>query len=431
MLDFGDDEEFILIDEVAAKGKTTKDEQDFSNESDSAFEEEVGNEGLEVCEEDEEEVDDIFKIIAFLDNSKSFKAICILLSAICIVSSLYIKFGLFQFKDRDLSDENIFNGNDLAISDEMLSGVVSELEDALNVTVDNEDYEAFAVLNAILKNENLTETEKEVFYRSYKIIKDNPYINKEAAYRSLLNVDVSYKKRGFSFDKDVEGIYSSNYETIGVFVKDPDNRVLLHEIIHCIFSNEQTKNLPTFFDEGMTELLANEYFSEKPFYETVNYPIEISAVKMLCEVSTPDAVLEAYSTGDMSIIAKEITKITRNEDDTNKALNAFELLMRQYRGEATEEEKVDNQTLINECIPIFRGIISAKFEEGSKERGSYYYNEILFASILEENPYDSYVDSLVELGYSERAYFSSELKAKVAEKKQIQKAKSIENSCNN
>lgn len=143
-------------------------------------------------------------------------------------------FGMFNLKERDLREENIYSGNGLIISEDEVCNMISNIEEELGITIDGEDYDSYCLLNAILENENLTDNEKNVFCRAQKIIKDNPYINKEAAYKSLLNVDVSYKKRPFSLNNNTEGAYYPDYESIGVFVKDPDYRVLLHEVIHCI-----------------------------------------------------------------------------------------------------------------------------------------------------------------------------------------------------
>lgn len=349
------------------------------------------------------------------------------ITAFLFVLNAYMVFGTYNPKERDFSEENIYAGNELVVSDDDVDKMISGIEEELGVKIADEDYDTYCLLNAILENENLSDEEKEVFYRVDKVIKDNPYINKEAAYKSLLNVDVSYKKRPLVFDKTTEGVYSSEYESIGIFVKDPEYRVLLHEIIHCIFDNEKTAFLPQYFKEGMTELLANEYFSDNPFLEAVNYPFEISVIKMLCEVSSPDAVLEAYSTGNMSVIAKEIAKISHDFDGAMEALDNVDTLMRQHNEEVPVEEMVDTNTLLNGFIPLFRAVVEAKYEVEDHARVSYFYNEILMANILDEKPYDKYVDDIVEFGLDNKAYFSSELKEKIVNNGQIKKIKSTIN----
>ena len=251
-----------------------------------------------------------------------------------------------------------------------------------------------------------------VFYGFININKDNPYIDREEAYRSLRNVDVLYKCRPYFYDKTVQGAYFHERESIGIFEKDENNMILKHEGIHAIFCNGKTVNLPKYFKEGMTELLVNEYFENKPFVELENYPFEIAGVKMLCEVTSPDVVLQAFSTGNMDLIALDMAKITGDVDVARKALDAFGKVYLKYYGEL--EEDLSYEDIVNDCIPVFRGIITAKYEEKDSNRVSYFYNEILLGNIFYDGAYDKYVDDLVEFGSDHKAYFSSELKAKLA-----------------
>ena len=101
----------------------------------------------------------------------------------------------------------------------------------------------------------LNDNDKVIFYRFIDIIKDNPYIDREEAYHSLRNVEVSRKCRHYMYDKSIQGVYSHELENIGIFEEDKENLILIHEGIHCIFCNEKTNDLPKYFKEGMTELL--------------------------------------------------------------------------------------------------------------------------------------------------------------------------------
>ncbi|MBQ3511251.1 MAG: hypothetical protein IJA30_03010 [Bacilli bacterium] len=351
----------------------------------------------------------------FVKGSRIFWAVLAFINALLICGSVYMNFFMWNPKERDLCKDNIFCGNDLSISSDTLNSIVSSMENELGISIDEEFRDEYALLSAIMDNDCLTDSEKDIFYSFIDIIKDNPYIDREEAYSSLRNVEVSRKCRPYMYDKSIQGVYSHELENIGIFEDDKDNLILIHEGIHCIFCNEKTKNLPKYFKEGMTELLVNEYFDSKPFAELQNYPFEVVAVRMLCEITSPDVVLKAYSCGDMSIIAEEMNKITRNEDDTNTALEAFCKYMMKYEGDL--EEDTSYQDLANICIPVFRGIISAKYDEKHPNRISYYYNEILLANIMEEDAYDKYVDDLVEFGTDHKAYFSSKLKQKLATEK--------------
>ncbi len=355
------------------------------------------------------------KILNYFASSKKFYFVMSLLCALILVGTLYYGKTTFLPKERPLLGDNIYSGNNLCISDEEISDIVANLEDELGVSICEDSYDSYCLLNAIYENPNLTDSEKDVFYKVISLIEDNPYINKEQAYRSLLNVDVLYKRRPIGIENDIEGMYIHKYEAIGIFENDPDDRVLIHEIIHCIFANANTENLPSYFSEGVTELLANEYFSDKPFVELMNYPFEIAVVKMLCEVTSPEVVLEAYSTGNMGVIAEDIARYTGDIDGANKALDMVDYTMRRFKGDLREDEEyiADRNDMVKEFIPLFRAIVEHKYAPEDHDRVSYFYNEILFANIFNEDPYNDYVDDLVEFGADYKVYFSSDLKSTI------------------
>lgn len=383
-----------------------EDEDDLDNENDDE-----DDYVEEIEDEDEDELNQ--NNSRFLKGTKLFNSIMISISAVLVALLIYMNFFMYSPKERDLNDDNIFNGNSLVVSDEEVNEIIQRLECELGVDINSENIDEYLLLNAVLENECLSEKEKDVFYGFIDMIKDNPYIDKEQAYRSLLNVDVLYKCRPFGYDKTIQGVYINDLESIGIFEEDEDNLILKHEGTHCIFSSAVTENLPDYFSEGMSELLVNEYFSEKPFMELRNYSFEIAAVKMLCEVTSPEVVLEAFSKGDMNIIIEDMTKITKSYDDSKIAVDMLEKLLLKHNGELEEDLSYDD--IVNVCVPIFRGIVSAKYEEGDANREAYYYNEILLASVLEENPYDEYINRLLEFGANPKVYFSSKLKEKVAQ----------------
>lgn len=352
---------------------------------------------------------------------KFVEAAALLSAFITMCYNIFLWCLVYNPKERELSDDNLFSNNDLIVSEVELNSIINNLEEELGIVIDDEDTEEYALLNAVCENDNLADKEKDICYKTINLIKDNPYLDKEEAYRSLRNVDVSYKYRPFNYDKTITGVYLYQYESIGIFEKDEDFNTLFHEIIHCIYSNEKTKNLPQYFKEGMTELLTNEYFSETPFLEATSYPFEIAAVKMLCEVTSPDTVLKAFSCGDMDIIAEEMSWITRDIEEARSALNSLENIFLK----AKDSDSVNKlyQELSTDALGVFRGIVNVKYAEGSLDRECYYYNEIVFSNLyydfayngfrdnLEEqgNCYKDYIQSLYDFGIKEKAYFSSDL----------------------
>lgn len=358
-----------------------------------------------------EDDSDSRKFSKFFGIPKKFQALGAFLLAFLISFSAYKKYMSFSPDERELSDYNIYSGNELVITDDEYDRVISNLEEILEYDIPNEDEDDLIILDAVSRNSNLTEFQKELFYKFTGILKDNSFINKEEAYQSMLNVIVFYRDRPLTFNDNVEGVYLYPYESIGIFVDDSEYKVLVHEFIHCIFSNEYTANLPSFMKEGVTELLSNEYFSDTPYIELSNYPFEVAAVKMLCDVTSPEIVLEAYSTGNMDLIIDSINEIVDDRKLVVRAIDMLDYSIRKFNGELSNDEEVinDKNKIVNEFLPVFRGCVDYKYGKDSYEKISYYYNELLFSNIFDENPYDMYYEDLLEFGMDKRAYFSSKL----------------------
>ena len=352
----------------------------------------------------------------FRKKYRLFQRMCIFLNALILCGCIYINHFTYNPSERELLDDNLFSGRDIIVEQDELDDIISVLEDELNISIPLEDADDYYLFDAVMKNTNLNDSEKMFFYKYIDIIKDNPYLDKEEAYRSLLNVDISYKNRPIWYDKTVQGVYIHDCESIGIFNDDEEKSTLAHEIIHCIYCNDKTVNLPKYFKEGMTELLTNEYFSDSPFVELENYPFEIAAVKMLCELTSSDTVLKAFSLGDMNIIANGIACVTGDLDGAVKALEMLDYAFLRYNDELKGDDVIisDPNDIINQFIPTFRECITSKYEENDRRRISYFYNEILFVNIFYEEPYECYVDDLREFGSDHKAYFSSKLKQIVA-----------------
>ena len=349
-----------------------------------------------------------------LYTCKGYFTLLLLVAAIIGTFNFYMSNNVYNPEFRELSDDNLFSGNSIVASDEEVEKIVSSFEKEFGIKIDDEFVDEYCVLNAIKENSNLDDEEKTFFYKYIDMIKDNPYLDKEKAYRSLLNVEISYKKRPLSYESNVEGVYIHDYESVGIFVEDEDKHVLGHEGIHTIFSNNEiNENLPVYFSEGMTELLNNEYLSNSPFTELSNYPFEVVAVKMLCELTSPDTVLKSFSLGDMSFIENEMVELAGDRDSVVLALNSLDCTLSKYEDGLKDDGKgiVDSDELVNDFFSTFRKCIDAKYSTDA-DKLSYYYNETLFFNIFESDALSSYYDDLSNFGVDRKAYFSSNLKSK-------------------
>ena len=323
----------------------------------------------------------------------------------------YLSFlGLYElkpaFEDLWYLEHNLFEDDKLVAGNIKVEYLSSILEKKLGVTIDDENKDEYLLLDAVVKNRNLTEQEKAFCYKYIDIFLDNPYLNKEAVYRNLLNLNISYKDRPSNIEETVDGIYSSRFN-IEVYEDNNSKSVLSHELIHCISHNSKSNSLPRFFREGMTELLNNEYFSENPFYELKYYPFETIAVKMLCEVTSPDTVLKAFSYGDISYITKEMEKYLGSEEKTMETLDILSIILDMHNN-GKLFNRSDEDELEDKCLSNFRICIENKKDS---DISSYKQNERLFECIFFNFMYEDYLSS--GIGYNKKAYFSSKLKKQV------------------
>ena len=340
----------------------------------------------------------------FISSFLAWNCCCYIL----ILSYLLSSTSFFKF----VSDDNLYDDAMLIISQDKIDELCRELEKELDINIGDEDVADYLLLNAVRENKYLNDSQKYVFYSFIDMIKDNPYIDKEQAYRSLLNVDVNCKKKPSNVKNNVQGCYDYSLLDISIFVDDPDNMILKHEGIHCIFDNRETTNLPTFFKEGMTELLVNEYFEANPYLEVPTYPFEIAAVKMLCEVVGSDKMLEAYSTGDINIIISELAKLNGSIEGSRKVIDTFEEVLSFLRCNGTYMHEND---AVADLLLIMRNSVQSKYMDDSEQSmeclSNYDNYERLFGSVFYSEPYAVYASCIVDFGIVEKPYFSSKLKA--------------------
>lgn len=304
------------------------------------------------------------------------------------------------------SNENISLNRDKS-NDLAGSNIASMLEEVEQVTgIETSNNENLVILHAAINNSNLTDEEKNIIYCFADIINDNPYIDKNSAYNSILNVDIFYVDRSDGTNKTIMGEYSFRDDIINIYTEsDAIKRdTLIHELLHCMFTNNRNAYIPKFLVEGVTELLVDEYFTANPFLEDTSYPFEVSLTKLLCEMVGSDRVLEAYTTGNMGIIKDELRKYEDTLDASTFLNQAENVLERMEEGREIDPESYSY--MINYIDTYINNRYSDDLNK--KEICNYYRN--MLTLIPSDDRYSDYWDYIYEKGYYERAYFSSYLR---------------------
>lgn len=289
--------------------------------------------------------------------------------------------------------------------------IITKLENEFSVNIPDDKKDELLMLNAIYENKNLTEDEKNVFYGFYSIVDDIQDMDRCRAYNALEDVKIIRTKNEES-DSSILGDYSYGPNIINIYSEDTSNKVLVHEGIHCMFNSEITEKLPRYFNEGVTELLANEYFSEDPFIESNSYPIEISYVKMLCELVGSDNVIKTFTSGDMNYILEEMDKYNDSGISSKTILDIYEDAYNVLEMKVEARYIQENRTLAqNALLSIYKN----KNYDGNIN--FFNYNLELASSAFKENPTKYYADFVSFYGVLEKAYFSEDLKLNFREPK--------------
>ena len=311
-------------------------------------------------------------------------------------------------------DTNIYYDNSLKIEDGDISEICSELSDAMSLSIGMDEADDLLLFKAIMDNKNLSDEQKSFFYEYSDLIMDNPYLNREQVYDDFLKLNISYCERPGNLDESVEGTYNHFIKRISVYEDDINYDVLRHEGIHAIFSNNNTDDLPTFFIEGMTELLSNEYFSSDPFYEYNHYPYAIASVKMLCESVGSDVVLESFTKGDINLIINKLGE-TIGRDNATTAIDILSNTFDYNQGndvlKYSSESIKTNYDLLESCISD-RDISST---DKIISRSNFNYNRELVNCCYSGNCNESFKSFTNVYGVEKCVYFSSKLKSEFSD----------------
>lgn len=284
--------------------------------------------------------------------------------------------------------------------------ILNTMQNELNIEITDDNKDDLYLFNSVYNNSNLNQEQKNLFYGYYSVVNDIVNLNKNSAYMSLENVSINYVDRGSDVLDNTLGDYDYRTGKINIYTEyDKDNRVLLHEGVHCLFYNQNTVGLPRAFTEGMTELITNEYFSKDPFYEDNTYPLEISYVKMLCEVVGEEKVLDAYISGDYSLIYREMDKYNKSDISSYKILDIYEDSLNNIDslGES-KYSSTDRATAYNTMKDIYN------MKEDKSNSKEFNYLHELSGACFEEAATDFFSQYLFYYGVLEKAYVSHSLK---------------------
>ena len=318
------------------------------------------------------------------------------------------EYGAFNDKN------NLYKDTKLVASSDEVNRVTENLEEILNVEICDDEVDEYCLLNAVVQNNKLSDEDKEFFYRYIDLFLDNPYLNKEDVYYALLNLDISYMERPGAVSVYTLGDFNNRKKIIRIFYDNARRSTLAHEGVHCLYSNEKTKSLPTYFVEGMTELLANEYFDNNPFVEVNSYCFEVACCKLLCELTSPDVVLKSFTLGDMGYIIDDMAKTL--DVGYGEVEFAFDNLNKMFMGFNHElDYPIDKTAIFNDYMGIFLECASKKYSYDDNEFESVIHNYLILNCMLSDDPYDSFSSIAFESGYPGKAYFSSKLKKNICD----------------
>lgn len=330
----------------------------------------------------------------------------------CSIGFLILAGSLLKI-ERHFNPTNIYQKNKLVLSEDKEDELYEKISHEAGMDI--EENERILVLNAVIENKKLTDEEKHVLYEFHDLLLENPYLNKELAYKSLKKVGVVENVKE---NPDVQGKYNLPLKLVEIFLEKNDSdyeSTLIHEFIHCIYFTEETYKLPKYFREGMTQLLTREYFTSSPYYEPDSYPIETIAVKQLCNMIGSNKVLEAFSKGDMSIISEELSR-TMPEKESQQFLEDMETSFDHYEKNYSIADKdyfigMRNFLLNFDKKRYADSLENDTYEELWEEKlEESNYNLEILKLIAKEYPYDEYLYFIEENGVYLTPYFSEKLK---------------------
>ncbi len=298
--------------------------------------------------------------------------------------------------DKKEEVDNLFKDDEIIISEARQATILQDLGEELKIKIpdDNDNY---FLLDAVLKNEYLNTEEKEIFYKYIDYFNDNPYLDKEDLYQRLLTVDSQFSFINFVGNKNLKGCYLEENNDIVYFQLFPSELVKAHEQGHVIGTCDAR-----WLNEGMQQLIVNEYILESPFTNNQYYFYETNLVKFICELIDPDIVLKAYTTNNVSLIYDALGQIYGSSVEAEKALVTIDEYFKCILEQSTEKIQDDKNFIMN-LYDAYDLMLNYFTKCSVKDSQGLYYT---FSHLLPKD--DDSSDNLK----LEKAYFSSKLKNK-------------------
>ncbi len=228
-------------------------------------------------------------------------------------------------------------------SDEIIYNVPDKIKYEMVEYAKEEVYEKEFINTCINNNKNLSIEEIEAFTIYNNFIRDFSFSVNEMSRicNEIRKVNVNYVVKS---DKKVSGTFYRD-STIKIYTSNVEDRliaILGHEGFHAISNNinknsigllDYDKGVGTKLNEGLTQLLTEEYFGD--IRESVYYS-EVLIVKMLLEIVEPKIMIESYINGNIDLLIDAILGIDSSVD-RERIINFIRLID-------------DNQNNINRII---------------------------------------------------------------------------------
>lgn len=317
-----------------------------------------------------------------------------------------------------------YKDNQLVFSNEEINHIKNNLKTELTgkipeSSLEDSNINNYYLLNSIYENELLDDHIKETFYDLITIIEENPYLDKNKSYQTLSKLKYLFREKAEQDNPKVLAQFLPNKLLIEDFCKDQkiQEHIRHHENIHALFNN---KAIPTFLQEGVTELLNREYLDDDPYsiYTGVHnyfdmhiYIPEITTIKLLCDLVGSDVVLKAYTKSDIHIIYEALEKIIGTKSDAKVFINCLDREIEKFKNESQIEYTFDSEYVFK----WFFKYRDAKFNDKNKKdnisnKMNFDYNLSILRYIYNnEDFFNQYEELVITVGVLEKAYFCDEL----------------------